>query len=328
MSTNTLKTFIEKSVIKTFEIGQSPTVVLTIVGAAGWLIAMFAQMNGIKNNKALSEDKKKVLLKQEKADGLANTGLFIVLTKGMSEIMTKQVEKFKIIPKQIKDDAIKAVKLIDPNYCGDLKDVFPIPKKITKQTQIQKTLINEQETLIENIRKFKSGIGVIASVIGSVAATNIIAPLVRNKMSQSAKQNTTNYPNTPKTITPYKKTTPLTPKSFMKRRFQVQKRRWYDKRETTLAAMKLLKELDPISQKIISSDIVNIANSIKTVRKEQEYTPLSLGIKRVLGLYQTNNSRRWYDNNEPLSLAFKTISTLPDEDFANIMQGICHSIKS
>ncbi len=216
MSTNTLKTFIEKSVIKTFEIGQSPTVVLTIVGAAGWLIAMFAQMNGIKNNKALSEDKKKVLLKQEKADGLANTGLFIVLTKGMSEIMTKQVEKFKIIPKQIKDDAIKAVKLIDPNYCGDLKDVFPIPKKITKQTQIQKTLINEQETLIENIRKFKSGIGVIASVIGSVAATNIIAPLVRNKMSQSAKQNTTNYPNTPKTITPYKKTTPLTPKSFMK----------------------------------------------------------------------------------------------------------------
>ncbi len=108
----------------------------------------------------------------------------------------------------------------------------------------------------------------------------------------------------------------------------MQKRRWYDNKDTTLNAIKLLKDLDPVSQKIISSDIVNIANSIKNIRKEQESTPITIGLKRVLGLYQTNNSRRWYDKSKELDLAFKTISTLPDEDFENIMEGICNSIKS
>lgn len=106
------------------------------------------------------------------------------------------------------------------------------------------------------------------------------------------------------------------------------KRRWYDTKDTTLTAIKLIKELDPISQKIISTDIVNIANSIKTIRKEQESVPLSLGLNRVLGLYQTNQSRRWYDQDENLNLAFKSISTLPNEDFENIMEGICQSIQS
>ncbi len=107
----------------------------------------------------------------------------------------------------------------------------------------------------------------------------------------------------------------------------MQKKRWYDTKETTLSAIELLKELDPVSQKIISTDIVNIANSLKSIRKEQEIVPLSLGLSRVLGLYQTNNSRRWYDKSKHLDLAFKTISTLPDEDFENIMEGICNSIK-
>lgn len=103
-------------------------------------------------------------------------------------------------------------------------------------------------------------------------------------------------------------------------------RRWYDESQKAQNAIQLIKELDENSKRIISRDIVNIANSIKAVRKEEESIPLSLGIKRVLGLYQCNNARRWYDNVSELDEAFKTISTLPLEDFENIMEGICLSL--
>lgn len=105
-------------------------------------------------------------------------------------------------------------------------------------------------------------------------------------------------------------------------------RRWYDRETKAGDAIELLKDLDSEARTIISNDIVNIANSIKTIRKEQEIIPLSIGINRVLGLYQTNNSRRWYDREESLDSAFKTISTLPEEDFKNIMEGICTSLKN
>ena len=104
-------------------------------------------------------------------------------------------------------------------------------------------------------------------------------------------------------------------------------KRWYDKDPKTNDAISLLMHLDQKSQDIISRDMTDIANSIRSVRKEQNSLPLSLGVKRVLGLYQSENNRRWYDKNDSLNQAFKTISTLPEEDFQNIMEGICVSLK-
>lgn len=106
------------------------------------------------------------------------------------------------------------------------------------------------------------------------------------------------------------------------------KRRWYDKSDKTQNVLSLLYELDERSRKKISQNIIDIANSIKTIRKEQEILPISIGKTRVLGLYQTNNQRRWYDKNEYLNNAFLTISTLPAEDFNNIMEGILISVCS
>ena len=105
-------------------------------------------------------------------------------------------------------------------------------------------------------------------------------------------------------------------------------RRWYDKNTKTNLAMKLIKDLDENSRLAISKDIINIANSIKTIKKEQESLPLSIGVQRALGLYQSENSRRWYDKNTDLGMAIKIVSTLPDEDYKNIMEGICVSLNS
>ena len=73
---------------------------------------------------------------------------------------------------------------------------------------------------------------------------------------------------------------------------------------------------------------MDIANQIKTIHREETEPVLSIGLERVLGLYQSSNSRRWYDQHEELGCALRTVSTLPKEDFLNIMEGLCISIKS
>lgn len=104
-------------------------------------------------------------------------------------------------------------------------------------------------------------------------------------------------------------------------------KRWYDKHSETLETLEILKNLDNISRDKLSNDIIDVANQIKSIHREQTEPVLSIGLPRVLGLYQTANARRWYDRHPELSCAIQTISTLPEEDFLNIMEGLCVSLK-
>lgn len=104
-------------------------------------------------------------------------------------------------------------------------------------------------------------------------------------------------------------------------------KRWYDDHDETLETLEILKNLDKASRTRLSSDIIDIANQIKTMHREEDEPPLSIGLERVLGLYQSANSRRWYDKQRDLGSAMKTISTLPEEDFLNIMEGLNVSLK-
>lgn len=103
--------------------------------------------------------------------------------------------------------------------------------------------------------------------------------------------------------------------------------RWYDNHQETLDTLAILKKLDRESKKKLSNDIVDVANQIKTIHREEDEPPLSIGLERVLGLYQSSYSRRWYDKQRDLSNAMKTISTLPEDDFLNIMEGLCVSLQ-
>ncbi len=106
------------------------------------------------------------------------------------------------------------------------------------------------------------------------------------------------------------------------------KRRWYDEHDEAIRAFEILKKLDNESRRRLSADLIEIVRQIKELHREEEEPVLSLGIDRVLGLYQQSvNERRWYDTNKDLKYAIKTMSTLPTEDFLNIMEGLSVSIK-
>lgn len=103
--------------------------------------------------------------------------------------------------------------------------------------------------------------------------------------------------------------------------------RWYDNHNETLDTLAILKKLDREARAKLVDDVVDIANQIKSIHREEDEPPLSIGLERVLGLYQSSNSRRWYDKNRDLNRAMRTISTLPEEDFLNIMEGLCVSLQ-
>ncbi len=105
-------------------------------------------------------------------------------------------------------------------------------------------------------------------------------------------------------------------------------RRWYDSNEHTEKALSLLKDMDEEKRRALSRDLTTVVKQIKEMHEEDEEQDVSIGIDRVLGLYKLSNSRRWYDKVSVLSYALKTMSTLPSEDFYNIMEGLSTSLSA
>lgn len=104
-------------------------------------------------------------------------------------------------------------------------------------------------------------------------------------------------------------------------------KRWYDKKPYTDNVLNILKQLSLQSHYDIAREVLKIIEAIKINSRELNETPLSLGVDRALGLYSQNYKRRWYDKNLPVNRIFKSASSLQDEDFQNIMQGIFTSLK-
>ncbi len=105
-------------------------------------------------------------------------------------------------------------------------------------------------------------------------------------------------------------------------------RRWYDSNENTQRALDLLKDMDETRRYALSRDLTAVVKQIKELHEEDEEQDVSIGIDRVLGLYKISNSRRWYDKISILSYALKTMSTLPKEDFYNIMEGLTTTLSA
>ena len=112
-------------------------------------------------------------------------------------------------------------------------------------------------------------------------------------------------------------------------------RRWYDEHEETPKTLELLQKLDQRTINSLSKDLSTIVKQIKELRmeakknvEEDEDEEISLGLQRVLGLYQSENGRRWYDKKPAVNFAMRSMSTLPKEDFYNIMEGLHVTLSS
>ena len=110
-------------------------------------------------------------------------------------------------------------------------------------------------------------------------------------------------------------------------------RRWYDSHLETSRTLKLLEKLSEEEKEALSQSLITIVNQRKDFHRddyddETKEPPLSLGISRVIGLYQSSNGRRWYDKADNFGFAMKAMSTLPEADFKNIMDGLSVTLSS
>lgn len=103
-------------------------------------------------------------------------------------------------------------------------------------------------------------------------------------------------------------------------------KRWYDIKPYTGNVLDILQELSLQSHYDIAREVLKIIEAIKINSRELDEPPLSLGVDRVVGLFSQNYKRRWYDRNLPINRIFKSASSLQDEDFQNIMQGMFTSL--
>ena len=104
-------------------------------------------------------------------------------------------------------------------------------------------------------------------------------------------------------------------------------KRWYDEKPYADEVLSILKNLSLQSHYDIAREVLKIIDVVKENTRELEEPPLSIGIERVMGLYNQSYCRRWYDKNLPVNRIFKSASCLQAEDFQNIMQGIYTSLK-
>ena len=107
------------------------------------------------------------------------------------------------------------------------------------------------------------------------------------------------------------------------------KRRWYDNEDSASEIFDRIHNLDEDTKNVLSVNLAEIIQQIKDLHKEEAEPELSIGLERVIGLYhQFQNRRRWYDqNNDETAYAIKTLFTLPEQDFYNIIEGLSVSLK-
>lgn len=106
------------------------------------------------------------------------------------------------------------------------------------------------------------------------------------------------------------------------------KRRWYDTESSASEIFDKIQHLDENTKAVLSANLAEIIQQIKDLHKEEVEPELSIGLERVIGLYhQFQNRRRWYDqNDDEAAYAIKTLFTLPEQDFYNIIEGLSVSL--
>ena len=103
-------------------------------------------------------------------------------------------------------------------------------------------------------------------------------------------------------------------------------KRWYDKIEENQEVLEKLQKLGRKDLIQVAKELAKIAVSIKAIKREQDDVPLSIGIERVKGLYLQGRNRRWYDKDEEMSQAMKSLSTLSEDEYTGIIEALNSAI--
>ena len=149
---------------------------LIFTGAAGWMLSSLAQVCAVLFNPKISNEQKSFLVPQELADAAVNIGAFFLITQLTKRTVSKLFSTGKFAPQKVREFLNNNKELyshrigkVDFDLDEVLKKVTDFPKKEYYSTK------NFYTTL--------------ATVGAGVVSSNIITPLVRNKMASKMQKN-------------------------------------------------------------------------------------------------------------------------------------------
>jgi hypothetical protein len=147
-------------------------------GVAGWTLSSLAQAGAVLFNPKISPDQKSFLVPQELADAAVNIGAFFLVTQATKKTVSKLYSTGKFAPKSVrafleknKDLYGKKVGKLD----FDLDEVLKSSKNGEFPTKEYYTCKNFGTSL--------------ATVGAGVVSSNIITPILRNRMAANMQKN-------------------------------------------------------------------------------------------------------------------------------------------
>ena len=146
--------------------GNGAGKMLVHTGAIGWILSSLAQISAIALNDNIPKKQKMFLIPQEMADAAVNIASFYTITQSFQSIGSKLVSTGRWLPKDTRTYLNKmGVKNVGSSTFDVLRDGMLSPKAKSKYI------------------KFKSGIDIVVTTIGSIIASNIITPILRNNIA-------------------------------------------------------------------------------------------------------------------------------------------------
>ena len=144
--------------------------ILIFLSAGAWLASSLAQVVGIYNNKNYTKEQKSFMIPQELADAAVNIGAFLLLTTSLKSLTTKMVETGKLTPKSIQ-------KFLGEKGLLSERGKFDFNVTRVEGFQEYRQTYNNFKTVAEST----------AAIVGGIISSNIVTPILRNKIAAKRK---------------------------------------------------------------------------------------------------------------------------------------------
>lgn len=168
--------FFQNILNKTAEVfGKDVSKMLIWTGVIGWATSALAQIGAIMMNPKISDEKKSFLIPQEFADMCINVTSFFLVTLLAKKTVSKLFTTGKFAPKSVRE------------YLDKNKDLYK--DKIGKlDFNLDSIMEADKNSPQRSYLAYKNIATTAATIGGGIVSSNIITPIVRNKMASNVQK--------------------------------------------------------------------------------------------------------------------------------------------
>lgn len=147
-------------------------------GVAGWALSSLAQVGAVLFNSKIPNEQKSFLVPQELADAAVNIGAFFLVTQATKKTVAKLFSTGKFAPKSVRA------------FLNKNKDVYG--KKVGKlDFDLDEVLKSRKDSdfPVDEYYTCKNFGTTLATVGAGVVSSNVITPIIRNRMAAKMQKN-------------------------------------------------------------------------------------------------------------------------------------------